>query len=797
MKNIDVRKYTKVTMALISAGVISAGLSYWGAKVKLNDNRRIEIYNSVNTGKFLGERIGKDVLVLGQNYLGKENLNEAQFNKMMENKKEFDDWITKLELEPEFKKEVDTLKEAWKDLSDQLDFVKGFYNSSVKTLSNSTEAMMVTRKNRAFLISESSDKLPNDVPYGAENTIDNQRIEYNSSLKQSLRSQIDKAVSSYITNSDVISKALNSIIEKSENGKEALKAEAMKNYFYITISGFVLIFLSILIFGSLSGRGKVNKDSEQELSLILNNIKEGMFIMSPTWEVVGNISNSLSDLLNKEISVGDNFYNFLQSKIDTKTSVLSKDYLKLLIEKNLTEKLVSSVNPLKIVNVGSENVPNMVSITLSPIKGNGDVNVNKVLVTISDANEQKKLEDNVKTEKLKSSNQFEFLLKMMQAQDQTLFIQFFQKLQEIICEQNEKHKTASSDEQSLRDLLFSMQGEIHTLKSQAGILGLGLYQQMLHDFEDTIFAVKKKEPLKAEDMHTLSFFHKEILEKTGGLISALEVAMQNRMNGQPAEAAALSMGATLVNSNTLGGLNEFKPQDSIKSSDDIPFHEGLENLDTGGLSLLDDSMKSDLGLGDMGGLDGFNSTIKYSESLLGDLTVLVKNASENLNKKVNISLSLTSYDLVSDEKRDTLRSILMHLVNNSVVHGIESVTERESKNKYPVGMIQIFDEITTDNFQEFAKIYVVDDGVGLNIEKIRARAIELAMDIGDGSPSKLIPLIFAPDFTTNDTEDFFSGRGIGLSFVKSEIERLGGSISMKMRPGNYIEFSFQFNLSEM
>lgn len=793
MKNIDVKKYTKITMALISAGVVSAGLSYWGSSVKLNDNRKIEIYNSVYTGKFLGERVGKDVLMLGQNYLGKENLNEAQFNRMMENKKEFDDWIAQLELEPDFKKEVDALKEAWKDLSDQLDFVRNFYNSSVKTLSNPTEAMMVTKKNRAFFISESSDKLPNDVPYGAENTIENQRIEYNSPLKQNLRSQIDKAVSSYMTNSDVISKSLNKIIEKSESGKEALKAEAMKNYLYITLTGFILISLSILVFGSFGGRIKEKNESEQELSLILNNIKEGMFIMSPTWEVVGNVSSSLSDLLNKEISVGDNFYTFLQSKVDAKTAVLSKDYLKLLIEKNLTEKLVSNVNPLKLINVGSENVPNVVAITLSPIKGGAEVN--KVLVTVKDANEQKKLEDNVKTEKLKSSNQFDFLLKMMQAQEQTLFIQFFQKLQEVICEQNEKLKTASSDEQSLRELLVLMQGETHTLKSQAGILGLDLYQQMLHDFEDTIFAIKKKDPLKAEDMHTLSFFHKEVLEKTGGLIAALEVAMQNRMKGQPAEAAALSMGASLLNSG-LPELSETQQQSS-SSSDDIPFHQGLENLDTGGLSLLDDTMKTDLGLNDMNGLGSFNTTIKHSDSLFGDLTVLVKNASDKLDKKVNISLNLTSYDLVDDEKRDTLRSILMHLVNNSVVHGIETTAEREKKNKYPVGIIQIFDEIKTENFQDVATIHVVDDGAGLNIEKIRARAIELAMDIGDGSPSKLIPLIFTPDFTTNDTEDFFSGRGIGLSFVKSEVERLGGSISMKMRPGNYIEFTFQFKLSEM
>lgn len=784
MKKMDVKKYTKLTLALISAGVVSAGLSYWASSVKIENANRVEAYKSVYMGKFLTEKIGKDILLLGNDYLGQENLNEANFNKMMESKTEFDVWLKSLEYEREFSSEVAVVKESWKDLSDQMDFLKSYYNSSIKNLSNKTEAMMVTRKNRAYMITQSSDNLPNDVPFGAENTINNQKIEFNSSLKQTLRNQVEKTVSSYLTNGDAINKALNQIVEKSNSEQAALKAEAMRSYFYIAVSGTALIALMLLVFG---GGGKKDDAADHQLALILNNVKDGFFVMTPNWEIVGSISGALGDLLNKELSVGDNFHTYLQSVMDAKSAGLAKNYLKLLIEKNLTEKLVANVNPLKLLNVGSPSDPHMISIALNPIKGEGAVT--KVLVTVHDASEQKRLEDTVKMEKTKSSNQFDFLLKMMQSQEQTLYIQFFRKLQEMICDQNEKLKEAQSNEQSLRDLLVEMQREIHTVKGQAGILDLGLYQQMLHEFEDTILDVKKIIPLRAEDMHKISFFHKDFLEKTGDLISALEVAMQNQSKGQSTESAALNASASLV--------SPLPAPLEMPSSDEIPFHQGVGELNTGGLSLLDTSMTSELGLAGVNPLDAFNSTqIKHVDTLLSDLLVVTRNASEKMNKNVNLSLNLSTYDLLSEERRNSIRSILMHLVNNSIAHGIELPADREKKNKYPVGMIQIFDEVVMDNFQEVVTIHVVDDGAGLNIEKIKAKAIDLGLDIGDGTPSKLIPLIFQEDFSTSDSADLLSGRGIGLNYVKAEIEKLGGSINMKMRPGNYIEFSFKFNLSE-
>ena len=300
---------------------------------------------------------------------------------------------------------------------------------------------------------------------------------------------------------------------------------------------------------------------------------------------------------------------------------------------------------------------------------------------------------------------------------------------------------------------------------------------------------KKKDNFIAEDVHVLSFFHKELLEKTGGLISALEVALKSHRQGQNMETAALMLGAEM--SSSVASLPmAVVPSKPVAESSDIDFHPGLSDLSTGGLKLLD--------VGDMPmTLDSFNtSLIKPSESLASDLSVLIKNGADKNNKKVNLSLNLSKYDLLSEEKRDSVRSILMHLVNNSVSHGIETVSERVAVNKYPVGVIQIYDEIVMDGIQELINIYVVDDGLGLNLAKIKERAIELGLNVGGGTQNELIPLIFKPDFSTNKDVDLLSGRGIGLDFVKSEVEKLGGSIGLKMKQGNYFELSFKFALND-
>lgn len=119
---------------------------------------------------------------------------------------------------------------------------------------------------------------------------------------------------------------------------------------------------------------------------------------------------------------------------------------------------------------------------------------------------------------------------------------------------------------------------------------------------------------------------------------------------------------------------------------------------------------------------------------------------------------------------------LMHLVRNSIDHGIEPVEERISKGKKEHG------NIVLKAFQKgnHIVIEVTDDGKGIDIEKVRKKAIEKGLlepqiELGE---SEIIDFIFIPGFSTKDAVSEMSGRGVGIDVVKEKLSLLGGFIEV-------------------
>lgn len=127
---------------------------------------------------------------------------------------------------------------------------------------------------------------------------------------------------------------------------------------------------------------------------------------------------------------------------------------------------------------------------------------------------------------------------------------------------------------------------------------------------------------------------------------------------------------------------------------------------------------------------------------------------------------------------DELGEPLMHLIRNAADHGLESTSERILKNKPQKGTIKL--KAKHEGNQIF--IFVQDDGRGINIEKIKRKALEQGIinpEQLDKSDEKIIKeLIFAPGFSTSENVSDISGRGVGLDAVKSKIESLGGTIEI-------------------
>src|SRR5699024_9646609 len=132
---------------------------------------------------------------------------------------------------------------------------------------------------------------------------------------------------------------------------------------------------------------------------------------------------------------------------------------------------------------------------------------------------------------------------------------------------------------------------------------------------------------------------------------------------------------------------------------------------------------------------------------------------------------------------DEIGDPLVHLIRNSVDHGIELPEKRKASGKAATGTL-ILRAFHSGNH---VFIEIEDDGAGINREKVEAKAIENGLisekESKNLSDDEISQLILSPGFSTTDEIPDVSGRGVGLDVVKSKIESLGGEISITSEQG--------------
>lgn len=159
---------------------------------------------------------------------------------------------------------------------------------------------------------------------------------------------------------------------------------------------------------------------------------------------------------------------------------------------------------------------------------------------------------------------------------------------------------------------------------------------------------------------------------------------------------------------------------------------------------------------------------------------LVRDLSNELGKDVEMTTdgAETELDKTVIEK---LNDPLVHLIRNSIDHGIEMPDERRQKGKTRVGTVHL----SAEHSGAHVYIKIRDDGKGLDREAIRGKAVErgLLQPQSELSDKELLNLIFLPGFTTAKLVTSVSGRGVGMDVVKRAIEELRGSIDIASETG--------------
>ena len=160
---------------------------------------------------------------------------------------------------------------------------------------------------------------------------------------------------------------------------------------------------------------------------------------------------------------------------------------------------------------------------------------------------------------------------------------------------------------------------------------------------------------------------------------------------------------------------------------------------------------------------------------------IVRDMTKNLGKKAR--LVLVGEDTEVDKNiAEHIGDPLMHIVRNSMDHGIELPDERKAAGKSEQGMIIL----SAQNEGGEVVIKIRDDGGGMNREKIMSKAREkglLTKPEEDYTDQEVFGFIFAPGFSTNDEVTEYSGRGVGMDVVVSNIRGLGGSVAVDSEEG--------------
>jgi two-component system chemotaxis sensor kinase CheA len=173
---------------------------------------------------------------------------------------------------------------------------------------------------------------------------------------------------------------------------------------------------------------------------------------------------------------------------------------------------------------------------------------------------------------------------------------------------------------------------------------------------------------------------------------------------------------------------------------------------------------------------------------------LVRDISRKLRKKINFVIEGAETE-IDKGVSEFLYDPLLHIIRNSLDHGIEYPAEREKQDKKPTGQLELKAYYKGDK----VIIEIIDDGKGMDKDIIFEKALEKGIvkpeDENNLDDKEKLMLIFSPGFSTNEEVTELSGRGVGMDVVRNTIEKLKGTIDIETEPGQGTKLTISLPLT--
>ena len=360
------------------------------------------------------------------------------------------------------------------------------------------------------------------------------------------------------------------------------------------------------------------------------------------------------------------------------------------------------------------------------------------------------------------------------------------------------------------NFINSMFRNIHTLKSMAATMDYNNTAQLCHSLEDVLDSIKKKRlsfdksvDLLFESFDTLELTVKSLEDDkteidTTTLIEKLSILTSEKK------------GKVKIVNNNIENISEEVNVQSYIVEKITSINVKVERLDLL-MNLSEellinrmrlDKIKEELQNPELtavtDALSRLISDIQYNVMqsrmvpigfVFNRFPRMVRDLAKQQEKQVDIEMKGTDIEL-DRSVIDEIGESLVHLLRNSIDHGIEKPEDRKASGKPPQGRIRL----TATRIKNSAIIEISDDGAGLNFEDIKNAGISKGILLPDASKEEIINSIFS-GFSTTKQVTKVSGRGFGLNIVKNKIESIGANIKVKSKPNRGTNFFIKVPLT--
>ncbi|MFO1471130.1 MAG: Hpt domain-containing protein [Turneriella sp.] len=184
----------------------------------------------------------------------------------------------------------------------------------------------------------------------------------------------------------------------------------------------------------------------------------------------------------------------------------------------------------------------------------------------------------------------------------------------------------------------------------------------------------------------------------------------------------------------------------------------------------------------------FSGEKKNVDLLVRAVDSNVQKLATELGKKTDLNFDQFNPEHIPAAHRKLMKDILIQLTRNSMSHGIEAPADRKAAGKDETGKIIL----TTRKTGSGTEVLFRDDGRGLQIDKLRKKAIEsgkyTADEVAKWDAGRVAGVIFIPGISTADQTTMNAGRGIGMDIIQEKINSIGGKVELGFESGKYCEF---------